>query len=88
MYSHESTDMLICDLLDYVEDISTHGAHEFTLFDTIPSLCSYKISYTHPLYVNEYGDMIHSLGQLFHLSRAHFISTGSKFKSSHHLGAD
>ena len=43
---------------------------------------------THPLYVNEDGDMIHLLGQLFHLSGAHFISTSLKFKSSHHLGAD
>ena len=46
------------------------------------------ITCTHPLCVNEDGDMIHSLGQLFHLSRAHFISTGSNFKSYHHLGAD
>ena len=46
------------------------------------------ITCTHPLYVNKDGDMIHSLGQLFHLSGDHFISTGSKFKSSHHLGAD
>ena len=33
-------------------------------------------------------DIMHSLGKLFHLSGAHFISTGSNFKSSHHLGAD
>ena len=31
---------------------------------------------------------MHLLGQLFHLSGAHFISTCSNFKSSHHLGAD
>ena len=79
---------LICDLLDSLEAISTHGSHAFTLFDPMPSLCSYKITFTHPLCVNEDGDIINSLGQLFHLSRAHFISTGLKFKSSHHLGAD
>ena len=54
----------------------------------MPSLCSYMITSTHPLYVNEDGDIIHSLGQLFHLYGAHFIYTGSTFKSSHHLGAD
>ena len=42
--------------------------------------------FTHPLYVNEDGDMIHSLGQLFHLFGAHSISIGLNFKSSHHLG--
>ena len=88
VYSHESTVVLICDLLDSLESRSTHGAHVFALFDPIPSLCSYKITFTHPLCVNEDGDIIHSLGQLFHLSGAHFISTGSNFKSSHHLGAD
>ena len=80
--------MLICDLLDSVEARSTRGAHAFILFDPIPSLCSYMITCTHPLYVNGDGDIIHLLGQLFHLSRAHFISTGLYFKSSHHLGAD
>ena len=80
--------MLICDLLDSLEARSTHGAHAFALVDPIPSLCSYKITYTHPLCLNEDGDIIHLLGQLFHLSRAHFISIGSKFKSSRHLGAD
>ena len=84
----ESAVVLFCDLLDYLEARSTHGAHSFALFDPMPSLCSYMITCTHPLCVNEDGDMIHSLGQLFHLSRAHFISTGSNFKSSHHLGAD
>ena len=88
VYSHESTVVLICDLLDSLEAISTHGAHAFTLFDPIPSLCSYMITCTHPLCVNEDGDMIHSLEQLFHLYGAHFISIGSKFKSYHHLGAD
>ena len=52
------------------------------------SLCSYKITSTHPLCVNEDGDIIHSLGQLFHLYGAQCISTGLKFKTSHHLGAD
>ena len=80
--------MLICDLLDYLEARSTHGSHAFTLFDPMPFLCSYMITCTHPLCVNEDGDIIDSLEQLFHLSGAHFISTGSKFKSSHHLGAD
>ena len=88
IYLHESTFVLICDLLDSLEARSTHGAHSFALFDPMPSLCSYNITSTHPLCVNEDRDMIHSLGQLFHLSRAHFISTGSKFKSYHHLGAD
>ena len=88
VYSHESTDVLICDILDYLEARSTHGSHAFTLFDHMPSLCSYIITFTHPLHVNEYGDIIHSLGQLFHLSGAHFISTGLNFKSSHHLGDD
>ena len=77
--------MLICDL---VEPIATHGAHAFALFDPIPSLCSYLITCTHPLCANKDGDIIHSLGHLFHLSGAHLISTGSNFKSSHHLGAD
>ena len=77
MYSHESTDMLICDLLDSLEARSTHGAHAFALIEHMASLCSYKITCTHPL-----------RGQLFHLSGAHFISSGFKFKSSHHLGAD
>ena len=54
----------------------------------MPFLCSYKITSTHPLCVNEYGEIIHSLGQLFQLYGDQFISTGSKFKSSHHLGAD
>ena len=62
VYSHESTVVLICDLLDYLEARSTHGSHSFTLFDPMPSLCSYKITSTHPIYVNEYGDIIHSLG--------------------------
>ena len=81
VYSHESTVMLICDLLDSLEARSTHGSHAFALFDHIPSLCSYKITCTHPLCVNQDGDIIHSLGQLFHLSRADFISIGLKFKS-------
>ena len=80
--------MLICDLLGSLKSRSAHGAHSFTLFDPIPSLYSYKITSTHPLCVNEDGDIIHSLGQLFHLFGAHFISTSSKFKSYHHLGAD
>ena len=46
------------------------------------------ITSTHPLCVNEDGYIIHSLGQLFHLYGAQFISTSSNFKSSHHLGAD
>ena len=80
--------MLICNLMDSLDAISTHGAQEFALFDHIPSLCSYKITCTHPLCVNEDGDMIHSLEQLFHLYGAHFISTGLKLKSYHHVGAD
>ena len=49
---------------------------------------SYMITCTYPLCVNEDGDITYSLGQLFHLSGADFVSTGSNFKSSHHLGAD
>ena len=88
MYSHESTDMLICDLLDSLEAISTHGAHAFTLFDPIPFLFYHMITCMHPLCVNEVGDLIHSFGHLFHLSGADFISIGLNFKSSYHLGAD
>ena len=88
VYSHESTTVLICDILDSLEAISTHGVHAFTLFYPMPFLCSYNITCTHPLCVNEDGDMIFSLGQLFHLSGAHFISTGLKFNSYHQLGAD
>ena len=80
--------MLICDLWDSLEARSTHGANSFALFDPMPSLCSYKITSTHPLCVNENGDIIHLLGQLFHLYGAQFISTSSNFKSSHQLGAD
>ena len=47
----------------------------------------YEIT-THPLYVNEDGDITYSIGQLFHLSGADFIFIGLNFKSSHHLGAD
>ena len=85
-YSHESTIVFICDLLDFLEARSTHGAHSFALFDPMPSLYSYNITSTNPLYVNEDGDIIHSLGQLFHLYGTHFITIGSKFKSSNHLG--
>ena len=46
------------------------------------------ITYTHILCVNEYGDIIHSLGKIFHLYGAHFISTGLNFKSSYPLGVD
>ena len=46
------------------------------------------ITCTHPLCVNEVGDLIHSLGLLFHLSGVDFISVGSNFKSLHHLGSD
>ena len=88
MYFHESTDMLICALLICLEARSTHGPHAFALFDHMPSLCSYMITCTHPLHVNEVGDLIHSLGLLFHLSGADFISIGLKFKSLHHLGDD
>ena len=88
MYSHDSTDMLICDLLDSLQARSTHGSHAVTLFDPMASLCSYMTTCTHPLYVNEVGGIIHLLGQLFHLSRADFISIGSNFKSSYHLGFD
>ena len=49
---------------------------------------SYMITCTHPLSVNEVGNLMHSLGHLFHLSGADFISIGSKFKSLHHLGDD
>ena len=80
--------MIICNILDYLEAISTHESHSFTLFDHIPSLCSYMITCTHPLYVNKVGDLIHLVGILFHLSRDDFISIGSNFKSLHHLGAD
>ena len=38
IYSHESTVVLICDLLDSFEAKSTHGAHAFSLFDPIPSM--------------------------------------------------
>ena len=88
MYSHESTDMVICDILDYLESISTHGAHAFAMFDSMTSLCSYMITCTHPLYVNGVGDIIHLLGQLFQLSGDDFISICFNFKSLHHLGAD
>ena len=60
VYSHETTVVFICDLLDSLEARSTHGSHSFTLFDPMPSLCSYKITSTHPLCVNEDGDIIHS----------------------------
>ena len=33
-------------------------------------------------------ETLYSLGQLFHLYGAHFISTGSNFRSSRHLGVD
>ena len=46
------------------------------------------ITCTHPLCLNEVGDLIHSLGLLFHLYRADFISIGLNLKSLHHLGAD
>ena len=62
VYSHDSTIVLICDLLDSLEARSTHGAHAFALFDPMPSLCSYMIAFPHPLCVNEDGDMIHFLG--------------------------
>ena len=58
VYSHESSVVFICDLLDSLEARSTHGAHSFSLFDPMPSLCSYMITCTHPLYVNEVGDLI------------------------------
>ena len=80
--------MLICDLFDSLESRSTHGAHAFTLFDPIPPLCSYMITCTHPLYVNEVVELIHSIGLLFHLSGADFVSIGSNLNSLHHLGAD
>ena len=88
VYSHESTDMLICVLLDSLESSSTHKAHAFTLFDPMPSLCSYVITCTHPLCVDKDRDITYPLGQLFHVYGANFISTGLKFNSSHHLGAD
>ena len=52
------------------------------------SLSSYMITCAYPLYVNEDGDIMNSLGQLFHQFGAHFISIGLKFKSSHHIGAE
>ena len=73
VYSNESTNMLICVLLNSLEAISTHGAHAFTLFDHMSSLCFYMIICTHPLYVNEFGYLIHSLGLLFHLFGDYFI---------------
>ena len=80
--------MLIFDLLDYLDVRSTHGVFPFALLDLMTSPSSYMITCTYPLCVNEDGDIIHSLGQLFHLYGAQFISTGSKFKSSHHLVSD
>ena len=59
-----------------------------TLPNPNPSLFSYMITCTHPLSVNEVGDLMHSLGHLFHLFGADFISIGSNFKSYHHLGSD
>ena len=88
VYSHDSTNMLIYDLFYSLEARSTHGALTFTLFDPMPSLHSYMITCTHPLCVIKVGDLIHSLGLLFHLSGADFISVGSKFKSLQHLGSD
>ena len=46
------------------------------------------ITCTHPLSVNEVGDLMHSLGHLFHLYGVYFIYIGSNLKSSYHLGAD
>ena len=80
--------MRICDILDYLEDRSNLEGFVFTLFDPMPSPCSYMITCTHPLSVNEVGYLIHLLGLFFHLSGVDFISIGSKFKSLHHLGAD
>ena len=65
-----------------------HRALAFSLFDPMPSMYSYMTTCTHPLCVNEVGDLIHSLGHLFHLSGDNFISIGSKFKSCHDLGVD
>ena len=70
------------------ESRKTHVSFAFSLVDPMPSLFSYMITYTRPLNVNEFGDLIHSLGHLFHPYGADFISIGQKFKSLHHLGAD
>ena len=88
VYSHESNIVLTCDLLDSFEAISTHGALAFTRFDPMTSLCSYMITCTHPLCVNEVGYLIHFLGLLFRPSRDYFIFIGLKFKSLYQLGDD
>ena len=53
MYYHNSTDVLICFVLDSLESRSTHEALSFTLSDPMASLYSYMITCTHPLCVNE-----------------------------------
>ena len=80
--------MIICVLLDSLEAISIYGVFAFTLPDPNLSPFSYMITCTHPLNVNGVGYLMHSLGHLFHLFGADFISIGSNFKSSHHLGSD
>ena len=54
----------------------------------MPSLCSYIITCAYSLCLNEDGYIINLCGQLFHLSRAYFISICLNFKSLHHIGAD
>ena len=44
VYSMSLLLCLFCDLLDSLEARSTHGAHAFTLFDHVPSPCSYMIT--------------------------------------------
>ena len=38
--------------------------------------------------IEDHSSNYHSIGHLFNLSGVDFISIGSKFKSSHHIGID
>ena len=86
MYSNESIDMLVCDILDYLEAISTHVSHAFALFDLMASLCSYMITCMHPLCVKEVGDLIHSLVSYF--INLELISSILVLISSHYIILD
>ena len=84
----ESTGVIVCVLLDTFKALSSYGVSAFTLHDPKLYHFPYMITCTYPLNVNEFGDLMNSLGNVFHLSGVDFISTGLNFKSSHHLGVE
>ena len=76
VFSHEFDDIIFCESLDILEDISDYGAQAFSLHGPRTFLPFYLITCSSPHNTSKDGDILHSPRHLLLTPGADFTSHG------------